>query len=275
MRYIELMKLTFKELIGGSTVRNLYISSCILGIVLFAFGVICAEEIQASEDNIDVYVFPVRPGMDEWKEYRTNAEQLAACQIPEDILSRMSTEGLVKTCLNYPKAFDFMAYSDFPSGINRVISGFNGLIELMKRSQAAPILLEEYIEADPDSMQSIVRLSGEETRYPRFRLMFIELLLGHEKMLIKFNKEEKKVLLKECILKYEKKQNHASFGLMHFKTIGMLIGRILLSEGDREFAKKYYENKAYKLFLEDKIQTDEHILNELMSSARRYLEENN
>lgn len=253
--------------------KYLYIACCILAITSFALGDLNAEETQSDEDSVDVYEFPIRPGMDEWKELRTNAEMLEACQIPENILSRMTTEGLVKTCLNYPKTIDFLAYSDFPTGLNRVISGFNGLIELTRRPRAASILLEEYKALDPDSMLSKTLLIGRERYSFRFGMMFIELLLGHEEMLSKLNEEEKKVLLKECLIKYEKKQQNFSFGLVHFKTIGMLIGRILLSESYSEFVDKYNENSMYMLFLEDKMPTDRQILNEIIESARQYIRE--
>lgn len=253
--------------------RMLFIAYVILVTISFPLGVTGAEEIQAGKDSVDVYEFPVRPGMDEWKNFKTNAEQLEACQIPEDILSRISTEGLVKTCLDYPKSIDFLYYSDLPTGINKVISRFNGLRELMRRPRTASILLEEYKAVDPDSVQSKSSLMSKGSYV--FRIMLIELLLGHEEILPKLKKEEKKVLLEECLIKHEKKQRYPSFfGLMQFKTMGMLIGRILLSEDYKDFVDKYDENSMYKLFLEDKIPTDRQILNEIIHSAHRYIKEN-
>lgn len=232
-----------------------------------------AEQAKGENDTLDVYEFPIRPGMDEWKELDGNAEMLKACQIPENVLLRMTTEGLVKTCLNYPSFLDFMLYSDFSSGIEKIISRFNGLKEMLERPGAGSILLKEYKKFDVDSMY--LQPSTQQKKYQPFKMMYVELLLSQKEILENFQTEEKKALLEECLVKYEKKKNNPSLGLMQLKTLGMLVGQVLLSENYEYFVTKYNENELYKLFLKDKIPTDRHILDEFIHSAEHFIDENN
>lgn len=46
--------------------------------------------------------YPVRPGTEQWKQLDSFSERLNAFNIPESILSEISTGNLVKTCLSYP-----------------------------------------------------------------------------------------------------------------------------------------------------------------------------
>ena len=46
--------------------------------------------------------YPVHPGTEQWNELDSFSERLNAFNIPEGILSEMSTENLVKTFLSYP-----------------------------------------------------------------------------------------------------------------------------------------------------------------------------
>jgi len=224
---------------------------------------------KAIEKKTDVYEFPVRPGMDEWKKFKTNVEMLEACQIPDEILQVMSTEGLVKTCLDYPKKHDYLCFNSFQYGIRKVVSDFNGLQSLMKRTDAGSVLLDRYSKFDPDSMNSGV--SVKERGVFKLDLMFVELLLAQKEILQEMGKEDKQILIGEALIKLVKKQKYKSYGFMNFRTIGMLIGNVLLSENFESFKKKYDNNEEIKLFIEDKVGTDQKIIYEILSEAKKYL----
>jgi len=90
------------------------------------------------------YNWPLKPGMPEWKELKTHKEMLEVLQIPNEILIKMDTKDLAHTCLNYPLFSDIWAFNNLQYGMDRAISGFNGLQELIERDDAGIELLAIY-----------------------------------------------------------------------------------------------------------------------------------
>jgi hypothetical protein len=225
---------------------------------------------QANPDGIsDAYKFPLRPGMPEWKELKSHAEMLEACQIPDQLLANMSTEGLVRTCLTYPMAYDFLAFHSVARGINSVISRFNGLQELLRRPDAAVALLSAYKKMDPATTPDCGRV---DKRPCRFQFMYVEMLLSQEPILSSLTKDEKRSLLEVCRAKYAFKQNDANYGMIHFVAIGHLMSNILLSAAYAPFQRKYKENADLRSFLDGAPHRDRDALDEIIASVDRYLE---
>lgn len=81
---------------------------------------------------------------DGWQYLETNDERWAALQLPEDMLSTISTEDLVEACMTYPLSLDCFAYNNVESGVAAVISHFNGFTELKKREDAFDKVLDFY-----------------------------------------------------------------------------------------------------------------------------------
>ena len=92
------------------------------------------------------YRYPVRPGTAEWASLENHQDKVDACQIPEDILSSMSTEELVQTVIAYPLNIDMFAYDNTTTGFEVVASHFNGLQELQSRSDSVSELIDLYLE---------------------------------------------------------------------------------------------------------------------------------
>lgn len=84
----------------------------------------------------DPYVYPVKPGMDEWLKLDDHVKKIEACQIPTDILSNMSTDALIETVLSYPLLPEMYAWDSPANGYNAIKSQFNGLKELSIRTDA-------------------------------------------------------------------------------------------------------------------------------------------
>ncbi|MDR1155154.1 MAG: hypothetical protein LBL04_10600 [Bacteroidales bacterium] len=87
--------------------------------------------------------YPVEPGTEEWKELGIQG-RLDACQIPEDVLSSLSTADLTEICLQYPLLIDLLAFNCKDEGIDRLFINFNGIRELFKREEASKELLKRY-----------------------------------------------------------------------------------------------------------------------------------
>ena len=113
--------------------------------------------------STDAFEFPVKPGTPEWKELKTSAEIRADLQIPDNILSNISTAGLVETCLNYPLIGDIICYNSYQQGFDAVFNNFNGYREMIKRPEVGSLLIEFYKNSN---LKDINLIPNGET-YPR------------------------------------------------------------------------------------------------------------
>lgn len=89
-----------------------------------------------ADESLETFQYPITPEMEEWSEFQSLDEMIEACQIPDDILSKMSTDELVEVVANYPLAINVCAYDTPQKGIEHIKEYFNGLQELSKRSAA-------------------------------------------------------------------------------------------------------------------------------------------
>lgn len=92
------------------------------------------------ESQIDTpYEYPITPDMkEEWLELSLTGNRWEACEIPEDILSRLTTSALVETVANYPLMVDLFAFDTIEEGYQVIKGRFNGLEELEKRMNEEP-----------------------------------------------------------------------------------------------------------------------------------------
>ena len=92
------------------------------------------------------YEYPITLDMPEWASLTSLQEKLEVCQIPEDILSQLTTPALIETVLDYPLAVNVYAHGGINDGIEvgvEVVSGqFNGLAELRRRQSEEPAQTE-------------------------------------------------------------------------------------------------------------------------------------
>lgn len=97
-------------------------------------------------DNLEesCWDYPIKPNMPEWAELKSLNEKVAACQIPDSILSNLSTECLIKVCLQYPLLNDIFAFSFYPAGFDRIFYEFNGIRDFFERKKASVELLKHY-----------------------------------------------------------------------------------------------------------------------------------
>ena len=229
---------------------------------------------QASEpcypDSIaDVYEYPIKPGTPEWKNY-SHTEHLEMLQLADTVLSRITTEGLLLTCLNYPFLGNMIAFDSYQLGVERVIVNFNALQELLERPEVVLLLMKEYINLDPvkvDPDWTILQIA-----IYKYRFMFIEMLLGQEELLSQLSKTERRQLLEECLSKYTAKVQDETYGTIHWKTTAVLMGRILLVEGDGDFRQKYDDDEKLRIFLRDAGTYTIEQLNTIVESADKNID---
>ena len=126
----------------------------------------------------DEYIYPIKPGMPEWAKLTSHMEMEKVVQIPDSVLKKISTWGLVESCFKYPLYADFAAFNNQVKYINDLTVSFSGFKELFSRDDAPKILLYYYRHWD-------VKL------YPSFlERNFIELTIGSDSFLSKLNENQ-------------------------------------------------------------------------------------
>ena len=167
----------------------------------------------ATDRAADEYDFPVKPGTAKWRKFKTHDQMLRATQIPQDVLTGMSTRGLVQTVLNYPLFGDFLAYNSLQDGFNNMAVSFNGLPELLSRRDAGMELLARYRAMNPAAIEDNWSLD----RQGEYDLSFtyIETLLAQDSILASITDTERQNLLSVLVEKLGLKQEQGDvFG--HF-----------------------------------------------------------
>jgi len=154
----------------------------------------------------DAYDYPIKPGTDEWKAFGSHEEMLKACQIPEELLHRMSTTALVETVLNYPLAIDWWAYDSTEIGIERVREQFNGLSELLSHNDAGVALIASYQTIDPGTIDINSPIAEQAEYY--FRILNIELLLSQDSVISNLSITDLQNLLSRARIISESKLLH-------------------------------------------------------------------
>lgn len=155
----------------------------------------------------DAYHFPVTPGTAEWKRL---GNPLAACQIPEDTLKKISTKGLMETTLNYP-FFEglFSGYNCVQDGFDYMHKNFNGVRELLGREDAGRVLLAQYRAF----------ISDKE----------IEILLAQPAILNTFTEPQRREALQLAVSRYKHGKTIATCRRCGGMETELLMGRILVA----------------------------------------------
>jgi hypothetical protein len=112
-------------------------------LILFCW-VACAVNAQTATEKKLPWDYPVKPGTAAWKQIRYYQETLAILQIPENVLSSLSTENLAELCLQYPFLFELIRFGSYEAGLDTLLRRFNGVRELFKRNDASKELLKHY-----------------------------------------------------------------------------------------------------------------------------------
>ena len=150
--------------------------------------------------------YPVKPGTEEWKKFRRTEEMVRACQIPEKILSSLSTEDLTDLCLRYPLLADFFAFQNTNEGLDILFSSFNGIRELYKRKDVSSNLTRQY--ADKIKSFDLLtggKVSGIEKGFFVITVSALEVLISRIDWQNSEGKESSKEVLRTLVTGYEEK----------------------------------------------------------------------
>jgi len=216
-----------------------------------------------AQQRTEPYVFPVKPGTEEWAKLSTSKQMDEVCIIPEQVLKSLSTEALLITCLNYPRIIDFFLVSNLQSGFDFYSKHFNGLAELIKRPDLGAICLKAYSSLDLTE----ARISGNKQELNILQIGFLELFLSQDVILDQLRKGEKMSLLKEAINKLEKRRELKE-SLNRHVTTALIISRILNSENLCPSGYDNYGNNIYDVFNSHAIVIDTSLFENLLHLSK-------
>lgn len=131
--------------------RRYFAMGLVLFVILFVPLFIFAGQNaggKLAEASMDApYQYPITPADEEWADFKTSQEMYDACQIPDNVLTRMTTEALLETVLNYPFLGTYKGYDDYETAAGYLCGQFNGLEELLARDDLTETLLARYAKS--------------------------------------------------------------------------------------------------------------------------------
>jgi len=143
--------------------------------------------------------FPVKPGTEGWKQFKTRQEMVDACQIPAHLLSSLSTSDLTDICLGYPLLNNFVDYNGWNNGLDVLFEDFNGVRELFKREDASKELVKRY-RAKVENLPASLAETGSTLRF-----MELEGLLSRYQAKSAAANENYREILRNLAIGYGKK----------------------------------------------------------------------
>ncbi|MCL2247309.1 MAG: hypothetical protein FWC10_09420 [Lentimicrobiaceae bacterium] len=165
--------------------------------------------------------FPAKPGTDEWVALGTREERLRVSQIPDEILRTISTEELVRLCLNFPFRVDFFLHNNRQQGVNKIASEFNGLQELFSRKDNI-----QYLLVLLENKELETALGDETLNHGRFALEFslVEIMLAQESVLTNATPEQRANIASIALRNLNVKEQHYQiFGRSGLETTAYLL----------------------------------------------------
>jgi hypothetical protein len=150
----------------------------------------------AKPEIIDEYIYPIQPGTPEWAAFQSYDEMLEAVKIPDSVLNKLSTWGLVESCFKYPLGGDNMAMNCPSIWINDLSKSFNGLNKLFSKTDVSVILLYNYRYLDFN-------------KYNWIYWQYIELMVGCDAFVSKLNNRQLLYLVSVAIEKAQVQKDYS------------------------------------------------------------------
>jgi hypothetical protein len=191
-------------------------------VILLSFFIILGYTLQAQKSDIP-YDYPVKPASVKWQSFKSTSEMYAACQVPGDILAKLSTPALIKTCLTYPASAVFFIHNVPQQGFNEWKQHFNGIQELLKRTDAGEGLLEVYAAFDTKG-HAALKTEAEKGDYT-FTLLMLESIIAQEEITGSLDAKKQKSLLKTGFEKYRNMESDLVYGFSSKASTGRLISK--------------------------------------------------
>lgn len=135
-----------------------------------------------------------------WSSFQSFEEMMEACQIPEGVLSKLSTEALILTCLNHPLALSYTAYNDELKGVDVICKTSNVFQELLNRPDGMNQLVR-YYDSFPEVKVWTPTLKNTNSEVSIASINLVELIIANN--LSKVDDIVKREVLTDAINKWK------------------------------------------------------------------------
>jgi hypothetical protein len=211
-------------------------------LLIFLLTMFCTSVIPQTQTI--VWDYPVKPGTETWKKLENNAAKVSVCQIPENLLSKISVKDLMSICLQYPLLYDVFAFNNINSGLEKLFSDFNGIRELSKKDSALNSLCEQYV-FEIHHFPNILKASDLEIGHSIAKISILEVLLSYSELHNNTTKEIQKEILKNLLFGYKEKcKYHGYFQGSGFTTNLFARAHIIIKIDTTLFTLFERKNKA-------------------------------
>lgn len=213
------------------------------GIVLLTIFVFACRNEDITETELEpepcselvngVYIFPTKypdPSL-------SNDEKNEYWNIPEEVLSSITTNGLIRSCYNVPNARFIEMSNGYQPGYELMKIKCRGFEELETRAEAPEKLIEYY---DTISIPETID----------YALFCIEILIAQDSILTKLSDEQKIKLLKLTFDYHpEKRKIWTKGGFLYDGTV-VIMCRIMQFDNYEPFLQLLRTNRKYATFTE-------------------------
>jgi len=238
-----------------------------LNMIVLLFLICCFVLTVFAQQQSGVYNWPLKPGMPEWKELKTHDEMLEVLQIPAEMLQNMTTKDLAQTCLNYPLFSDIWAFNSLQDGMERVIAGFNGLQEFLKRNDAGLELCAIYKTMNPHNFDK----SWSNLQKGKYTAKFakIEILLTQEAILLSLKQNDRFLLLQETVNKQKAMQQYPMYDRRNQEPNAYLMGKTMQKDNSALINQVSQQKPDLQAFLQQGSMASKDTIDEIVSIAQR------
>jgi len=185
--------------------------------------------------------YPVKPGMEKWKQFKSVDEMYQACQIPDDILKQLDTQSLVDICLSFPAPPLFPLFNTPQQGFMEYYSNFNGIRELFQRKDAGAYLLKKYTSMSLSDFNPLWQLHQQGRFISHYK--FIESILSQPQVIASLDSKGRMLLLKETVRKMDEKlSKNDLFSGFSLEINLWVIANVFYSENKAAFEKYNRQN---------------------------------
>lgn len=198
----------------------------------------------------DTYDYPIKGGTPEWAAFTTHQQMEDACQIPANTLAKMSTDGLIQTCIDYPLLGDLLLNVgvNITGALSNMMQNFSGLIELCKRSDAGFKMIGRYSRMYPSCIDSYNSYNEKAKFTSNFTAY--EMIISYDSILSKMTRDDKKNLIKMALKKYESKRHQPqNYAYYDFATSLYIPTKIMIQENYQPFVRQVSANYSLQIYV--------------------------
>ncbi len=190
--------------------------------------------------------------------------------MPEKVLKTISTEELLKVCLNYPFFGSYTASNSPFEGLNRTLDSFNGFDEFCNRKDASDVLFRFYANKQISEINKIEK--GMDKAGFVFYYCGYELLLCNKKIVHKFSKEQQTDILKLFVKRSKEKDLHKdSFGFWGKMTSAFVSNKYAIFLGKKETETDSKTVNVKKLFAERMLISDPKVVDTILTEVETFV----